>query len=242
MNTPTLSLGLVLALAVSTPVRAQGLAAGTTAPNRPGTAATFTKDIAPIFQQKCQECHQPGSIAPMSLLTYEDAAKYAKRIRARVSARLMPPWHIDRTVGVQQFKNDRSLSDDQIDQIVSWVDAGMPRGDPADLPSAPKFVDPNRWQLADQLGAQPDLVVRSTPYTLAARTQDKWFRPVIETGLTEARWVKAIEVKPVRPADRKIVHHALMFLLQDEKEVTGLASSAHEHQANAGLFMEWAVG
>ncbi len=205
------------------------------------SAATYTRDVAPIFQQKCQECHQPGSIAPMSLLTYDDAKKYSRRIRAKVSERLMPPWHIDRTIGVQQFKNDRSLSDAQVATIVNWVDAGTPLGDPKDMPPAITFPDPNRWQLAEKLGA-PDLVIRSKPYTLAPRTQDKWYRPVVETGVTEPRWVRAIEVKPVRANDRKIVHHVLAYLLQPEDGVTGLASSAHDHQSNAGLFMEWAVG
>lgn len=230
---------LIFALALAAPVAAQG--PSTMAP-KPADAVTYARHIAPIFQQKCQECHQPGSIAPMSLLTYDDAKKYARRIRAKVGSRMMPPWHIDKTVGIQQFKNDRSLSDAQIDAILSWVDGGSPMGDPADLPPAIKFPDPNRWQLAEKLGTAPDLVVRSIPYTLAARTQDKWFRPVVETGLTEARWVRAIEVKPVRANDRKIVHHVLAYLLQDEPEVTGLASTAHDHQANAGLFMEWAVG
>ncbi|WP_309670239.1 cytochrome c [Gemmatimonas sp.] len=212
--------------------------------SRTGTprAVTFTKDVAPILQQKCQSCHQPGSIAPMSLLTYADAKKYSRRIRDKVSARLMPPWHIDRTIGVQQFKNDGGLSDEQLATIVDWVDTGTPMGDPKDMPPAISFPDPNRWQLAEQLGVKPDLVIRSKPYTLAPKTQDKWFRPVVETGLTEPRWVRAIEVKPVRANDRKIVHHVLAYLLQPEQGVTGLASSAHDHQMNAGLFMEWAVG
>jgi len=205
-------------------------------------AVTFARDIAPILQQNCQQCHQPGSIAPMSLLTYEDAKEYAAEIKNKVSQRLMPPWHIDKAVGIQAFKNDRSLSDAQINAIVSWVNAGTPFGDKKDLPPTMKFPDPNRWQLAEKLGQQPDLIVKSKPYTLAARTQDKWFRPVVETGVTEPRWVRAIEVKPARDQDRKIVHHVLAYLLQDEKGVTGLASSAHDHQSNAGLFMEWAVG
>lgn len=214
-------------------------------PLAPSTAVhkdvTYTRDVAPILQQKCQTCHQPGSIAPISLLTYDDAKKYARRIRAKVSDRLMPPWHIDRTIGIQQFKDDRSLTDAQVAAIVDWVDAGAPMGDPKDMPPAITFPDPNRWQLAEKLG-QPDLIIRSKPYTLAPHTQDKWYRPVVETGLKEARWVRAIEVKPVRANDRKIVHHVLAYLLQDEDGVTGLASSAHDHQANAGLFMEWAVG
>src|SRR6185312_15997636 len=72
---------------------------------------TFSKDVAPIFQAKCQECHQPNSIAPMSLITYQDARPWARSIKERVATRQMPPWHIDRTVGVQKFKNDMSLTD-----------------------------------------------------------------------------------------------------------------------------------
>ena len=85
---------------------------------------TFSKDVAPIFQAKCQECHQPNSIAPMSLISYEDARPWAVSIKERVSSRQMPPWHIDPSVGVQKFKNDMSLSDEQIDTIVRWIDDG----------------------------------------------------------------------------------------------------------------------
>ena len=92
-------------------------------------APTFTKDIAPIFQEKCEACHRPDSIAPMSLKTYAETRPWARSIKARVADRQMPPWHIDKTVGIQKFKNDRSLSDDQIDTIVRWVDAGAPQGD-----------------------------------------------------------------------------------------------------------------
>jgi hypothetical protein len=205
-------------------------------------SVTFTKDVAPILQQKCQECHQPGSIAPMSLITYEDARKYARRIRTRVSARVMPPWHIDKTVGIQSFKNDRSLSDEQIATLVKWVDDGTPLGNPTDMPPSPKFPDPNRWHYADQFGP-PDLVLRSKPYDLPAHTQDKWFRPVTETGLKETRWVRAIEIKPVKPEYRKVVHHVLTLLEQAEPDgITNLAHEAHDVQRSAGLFMEWAVG
>lgn len=235
-------LGITVAFALSAPLSVLVAQGPSLAVAKSGDPVTYTKDVLPIFQQKCQECHQPGSIAPMSLLSYADAKKYARRIKEKVGGRLMPPWHIDKTVGVQQFKNDRGLTDAQIETIVTWVDAGTPEGKASDAPPPVKFADPNRWQLAEKLGAQPDLIIKSTPYTLAARTQDKWFRPTVETGLTEARWVRAIEVKPVRPNDRKIIHHVLAYLVQDEPQVTGLASTAHEHQTNAGLFMEWAVG
>src|SRR6266481_1186384 len=110
------------------------------------TQVTFSKDVAPIFQAKCQECHQPGSIAPMSLITFQDARPWARSIKERVATRQMPPWHIDGSVGVQKFKNDMSLSDDQVDTIVRWVDAGAPQGDPKDMPPPKPLVTDNQWQ------------------------------------------------------------------------------------------------
>src|SRR5918993_273793 len=89
---------------------------------------TFTKDVAPIFQEKCEACHRPESIAPMSLRTFAEARPWARSIKARVESREMPPWHIDKTVGVQEFKNDRSLTDDQIGTILKWVDQGARQG------------------------------------------------------------------------------------------------------------------
>ena len=202
---------------------------------------TFAKDVAPILQQKCQVCHQPNSIGPMSLVTYDEAKTYARRIKTKISQRLMPPWYIDKTVGIQRFKNDRSLSDAEINTITQWVDAGTPMGDAKDLPAVAPKPPSNDWEFAKQFG-QPDLVLKSPPYTLAAHTQDKWFRPVTETGLTEPRWVRAIEIRPATLEGRKIVHHVLTTLEQNEMGVTNLAESAHDMQMTAGLFMEWAVG
>ena len=204
---------------------------------------TFAKDVAPIVQQKCQMCHRPGSIAPMSLMTYEDVVRKAATIRSRVQSRTMPPWHIDKTVGIQEFKNDRSLTDAQINTITRWVDGGTPLGDPKDLPAPVSWPDPALWQLAERFG-EPDLIVKSQPFTIEPKGQDKWFRPVVETGLTEPRWVRAIEVKPSMPNGRKSVHHVLALLVQPEEGITGLASTAvHSgHRMSAGLFMEWAIG
>src|SRR4029078_5668027 len=92
----------------------------------PAANPTFTKDIAPIFQAKCEACHRPDSIAPKSLVTYAETRPWASSMKARVSARQMPPWHLDKHIGIQEYKNDRSLSDDQIDTIVRWVNAGAP--------------------------------------------------------------------------------------------------------------------
>jgi hypothetical protein len=204
---------------------------------------TFSKHVAPILQQKCQECHRPGSIAPMSLLTYEDARKHAATIAEMVAAREMPPWHIDKSAGIREYKNDRSLSDEQIATLTSWVAQGTPRGDDRDLPPPVTWPNEDGWQMASQFGP-PDLIVKSAPFTVPARGQDKWWRPLVETGLTEERWVRAIEVRPSYPNGRRTVHHVLTMLEQNETGVTHLASTA-EHSGTrmtAGLFMEWAVG
>ena len=97
----------------------------------PLPAQTFTKDIAPIFQKHCQSCHHEGTVAPMSLMTYKDARPWARAIKERVLMRDMPPWHLDKTVGIRRYKNDISLTDREIDTITKWVDAGAPEGDPA---------------------------------------------------------------------------------------------------------------
>src|SRR2546421_11738481 len=100
---------------------------------------TFTKDVAPILQARCQVCHRPDTFAPMSLLTYEDVRPWAKAIKEKVITRLMPPWYIDKNVGVRHFQDDASLSEQQIETIVKWVDGGAPRGNPADMPPPRQF-------------------------------------------------------------------------------------------------------
>src|SRR5687767_4631890 len=162
----------------------------------PGTP-TFSKDIAPIFQEKCEACHRPDSIAPMSLRTFEESRPWARSIKARVEARQMPPWHIDKTVGVKEFKNDRSLSDDQIATIAKWVDQGAPQGDTKDMPALKTWPTEQRWAYAESIGQkEPDLIVRSLPWTQKAGASDTWWKPIVETGLKEPRWVRAIEVRP----------------------------------------------
>src|SRR4030095_11509871 len=126
----------------------------------------FTKDVAPILQEKCQACHRPGYIAPMSLVTFEETRPWARSIKARGAARQMPPWHIDPTVGIQHFKNDRSLTAEQIDTIVQWVDAGAPRADRGDMPPPKQFATDDVWGFAQQFGGPPDLIVKSPKYTM----------------------------------------------------------------------------
>jgi hypothetical protein len=199
-------------------------------------APTFTRDIAPIFQAKCEACHRPESIAPMSLRTYAEARPWARSIRARVDARQMPPWHIDKTVGIQSFKNDRSLSDVQIATILKWVDQGAPQGNPADMPVAKVWPTEQTWEVAKQYGQrEPDLVIRSVPWTQKAGANDTWWRPIVESGLTEPRWVRAVEVRPSTIKGRKITHHANADLLQ-------LDPDAPAAEMTPGRFSEWAVG
>jgi len=194
---------------------------------------TFTKDIAPIFQAKCEACHRPGEMAPMPLITYQQVRPWAKAIRERVAARQMPPWHLDPTVGIQSFENDMSLSNVQIESIVKWVAAGAPEGDPKDMPPARQWPQDKGWKLAGQFG-QPDLVIKSEPYTMPAHGQDAWFRPVTQIPLTEPRWVRAVEIRPASAAGRRITHHALAFLQQEEP-------GSHTGIVTQGLLMEWAV-
>ncbi|PYQ82306.1 MAG: hypothetical protein DMG03_17940 [Acidobacteria bacterium] len=181
-----------------------GMAAPVLAADTPAKPVTFSKDVAPIFQAKCQQCHQPNSIAPMSLITYQDARPWARSIKERVASHQMPPWHIDKTVGVQKFKNDMSLSDDQIDTIVRWVDGGAPQGDPKDMPPPKPLVTDNEWQGVRDGFGPPDLVIKSADYTMPAQHQDVWWRPMSDIPLTEPRWVRMVEIRPSNLKARKI--------------------------------------
>jgi len=162
---------------------------------------TFTKDVAPIFQRSCQSCHRPESIGPMSLLTYEQSRPWARSIKDNVIKRNMPPWHIDPNVGIHQFKNSVALSDSEIATIVKWVDSGAPQGNPADMPAPRKFEDNDRWSIGT-----PDLVVRMPQdIIVAAKAPDLWRNVLVDSGLTEDRYIKAVEVKPIKGF--KVVHH-----------------------------------
>ena len=187
--------------------------------------ATFTKDVAPILQKSCQGCHRPGSIGPMSLLTYEDARPWARSIKDRVSRRQMPPWHVDRTVGIHRFKDDPSLSDEQVQTIVDWVDAGAPKGNADDMPPPRAFDDTDRWHIG-----KPDLIVTMpNEFTVKPEQADWWGNFYADSGLTEDRYIKAVEAKP-SPGAARVVHHAVQTLVYDEGTDPG------------GVLVEYAVG
>jgi hypothetical protein len=178
---------------------------------------TFAKHIAPILQRSCQSCHRTGSIAPMSLLTYEEVRPWARSIKQRVESREMPPWFIDRHVGVQQFKADKSLSDAEVTLVSTWVDAGAPMGNPADLPAPLEFDDMTKWNIGE-----PDWVIPiPEPFVVEAEAADWWGNLVSESGLTEDRWVKAVETKPTEKSF-SVVHHAVTTAVDPDGEAAFL--------------------
>jgi hypothetical protein len=201
--------------------RAQAPAKAATA-NQP----TFTKDVAPILQRACQNCHRPDSIAPMSLLTYQEARPWARSIKEKVAKRDMPPWFIDRNVGIRKFKDDPSLSDQEIATIAAWVDSGAPEGNRADMPPPRKLEDTDKWHIGT-----PDLIV-SMPvaFTVKPENSDWWGDFTADSGLTEDRYVKAVETKPSLGDGKKVVHHAVTSLLNDDGVSEG------------GTLNEYAVG
>ena len=172
---------------------------------------TFSKDVAPILQRACQNCHRAGSIGPMPLLTYSDARPWARSIKQQVVQRNMPPWFIDRAVGIQKFKNDASLSEQEIATISQWVDAGAPMGNAADLPKPRVFDDSDRWHIG-----KPDVVVTlNRDVMVKARQADQWLDlPTEDLGLKSDRYIAAMEIKPIRGA--KVLHHVESSLVEPE--------------------------
>jgi len=171
---------------------------------RSGSAAavTFTKDVAPIFYKNCASCHRPGEIAPMSLMTFKDARPWAKSIREKVLDGTMPPWHADPKHG--SFKNDRRLSKKDIDTIIAWVDGGTTEGNPKDLPRAPQFTE--GWQIG-----KPDVVLSmAKEYSVPAEGVVNYQYMLVPTGFTEDKWIQAAEV---RPGNRAVVHHVIVFVV-----------------------------
>jgi hypothetical protein len=219
-------LEILFSLAALTPLsiaQAQPAAGGTAG------QVTFTKDVAPILQRSCQNCHRAGSIAPMSLLTYEETRPWARSIKEKVAQREMPPWYIDRNVGIKGFRNDVSLPDSEIATIVKWVDGGAQKGNPADMPPASKFEGDDIWHIG-----KPELIV-SLPKdeVVLAHQPDQWKDVIVDPHITEDRYLMAVETKPTKGF--RVVHHAVTFTNTDEAALAdGIAQ---------GTFLnEYAVG
>ena len=191
-------------------------------------AVTWTKDIAPILQRSCQQCHRPDGGAPMALLTYEDTRPWARSMKQRTGLRdkpdAMPPWYIEKNVGIQAYKGDVSLSDAEIAAISAWVDGGAPRGNPADAPPPLEFADASVWAIGE-----PDLIVSSPTVEVGASDPD-WWGPIgfTPTGLTEDRYVAAVEQKEINDREpaggaretvgsRWVLHHMIWSAVHPER-------------------------
>ncbi len=169
-------------------------------------APTFSKDVAPVFYAKCVSCHRPGEVAPMSLITFRDVRPWAAAIREKVSTRVMPPWHADRQYGT--FRNDQSLTEREIDTIVSWVDGGAREGNPAEMPALPAL--PVGWQIGT-----PDAVFEmATDFEVPAKGTIDYQYFEVATNFTEDRWMQAGEV---RAGDRDHVHHIIVYVREPER-------------------------
>jgi len=211
---------------------------------------TFSKDIAPILQHSCQNCHQPDSVAPMSLITYQDVRPWAKAIKAKTLLRdkpgAMPPWYLERNIGIQHFKNDTSPSAMDIAKIAKWVDSGAPEGNPADMPPPIELGQANRWT-----AGQPDLIVPTPWVTVKAGSPDWWGElESAPTGLTEDRWVKSVEIReendvpPATDGGRRTVGSRFVFHhLIWTASVPGAAPSAEDFgEGSAGIWPIHEVG
>ena len=189
---------------------------------------TFTRDVAPILFNHCAECHRPGEIAPMSLLTFDQARPYATAIAQAVRRGTMPPWHADAPAGT--FQNERILNERDRQILIDWAGDGAPRGEVKDLPAPPSFTE--GWTLG-----QPDVVFEMDgEYAVPASGEIAYQNFYIPTSFTETKWVQSFEV---RPGDRSVVHHVLVrhrarprttgdALVQPNKAHTGSPSAPSE--------------
>ncbi len=168
---------------------------------------TFNKDVLPIAQKRCQECHRPGEIAPFSMLTYSETRPWAKAIKSSVLAKKMPPWFADPKYG--HFANDRTLSQQEIDTLVAWVDNGAKEGDPKDAPKPKEWME--GWNIPT-----PDLVLSmKEPFHIGAKEEVPYQYVIMPTEFKQDMWVQMAEA---RPSDRGVVHHIVVFIRQPENK------------------------
>jgi hypothetical protein len=213
---------------------------------------TFTKDIAPILQRSCQQCHRPDGVAPMPLVSYDDVRPWARAMKIKTGlgprAGVMPPWFVEKDLGIQHFKNDPSLSAEEIARIAKWADSGAPRGNPADMPAPLNFEETDKWTIGE-----PDMVLKSKEVTVPATGPDWWGDVgLIPTGLTEDRYVSAVEVREINDipkagatktvGGRYVFHHmTYSSIVPSEKNAETVDEGStswpiHEVGRNADIF------
>ena len=214
---------------------------------------TFHRDIEPILQRSCQNCHRAGGVGPMPLVTFEQVAPYAGLIEYKTGLRdragAMPPWYMEKDVGIQSYKNDPSLSEAELAAISTWARTGTPKGDPSDAPEPLVFDDSLKWT-----AGEPDLIVKTNSVTKLAGTPDWWGEiDRVPVGLDEDRYVKSVEIVEVNDVDnqagtgretvggRYIFHHMIWSTAQldengDRVEDTVTSWPVHEVGRNPDLF------
>ena len=192
---------------------------------RSRSPVTYARDVAPVIQKRCQECHRPGEIGPFSLLTYEDAQKRTSRIREAVLEERMPPWHADPRFG--HFANDRRLGQDERDMLLAWIDQGATKGDDKDLPPPLKFT--RGWKIGE-----PDKIfTMQSEFTVPATGVLDYQRFVVNPGFKEDVWVQAAEC---RPGNRKVVHHIIVYVLPPGQR------EPYDADGTAATLVGWAPG
>lgn len=216
---PRRSLSLTIAAAICLTVGLL-LTSNSSAVNKSAAkGVTFSKDIAPIFNTNCAECHRPGESAPFSTLNYKDVRPWAKSIKEKVANRTMPPWHADPHAG--EFSNNRSLSQKEIDAIVAWVDGGAAEGNPKDLPPAPKFTE--GWNINT-----PDVVIPIPEEYSYKAGADEYQYFDVPTNFTEDKYISMAEA---RPGNRKIVHHIIAFIVPPGQPNMGKMTAEQRYKA-----------
>lgn len=224
------TLGLALVAGLLTPATT----ATTAAQAQANAGPTFTKDVLSILQRSCQKCHRPDTAAPMSLLTYQDVRPWVRSIRLKVSAREMPPWHIDRSIG--EYLEDPSLSDEEIATIVRWVDLGAPQGNPADAPPPRQFADVDEWTYGE-----PDLVVRMDKgFVIPADGPDFTPDEIVDPKITEDRYVKWVQLIPDA---KRAVHHSHVYLqIPEGADTEGLGLGMGSNTSDSIDLIEYGTG
>jgi hypothetical protein len=176
------------------------LVSGPTVTTTSENNVTFTKDVAPIFYKNCTGCHRPGEIAPMSLLTYNDARPWAKSIREKVANRDMPPWHADPKYG--EWRNDRRISQEAINTILAWVNNGAKEGDPKDLPPMPEYT--HGWRIG-----KPDQTFSAPEQSVPAEGVVDYQYLSVPTNFKEDHYITSAEI---RSSAHAVVHHVIVFV------------------------------
>lgn len=211
------------------------------------TEVTFSEHIAPILQRSCVNCHRPNGAAPMSFTSYEEVLPWAPVIKLRTAIRdrmgAMPPWYVEKNIGIQHYKNDPSLSDLELALIQAWADNGAPQGDPSLLPPPEEFVDSDGWTI------NPDIVVSSEEVLMEGGAPDWWGEiESIPIPLETDRYVKALEVREVNdvPTEgtgrqtvggRWIFHHLIYRTeVPGEGEESAVSWPVHEVGRNPDFF------